>query len=77
MTSTFKSEIDDWIAGNHYEVEVRDEANEIIIDEETQLPVKMGAFDYFQASILANKIPLVTLLSTYILNDDAKGEFNF
>lgn len=77
VTSTFKSEIDNWIIGNHYEVEVRDEANEIIIDEETQEPVKIPAFDYFQAIILANKVPLLTLLQTYILNDDERGVFNF
>lgn len=77
VTGDFKSTIDNWIVGNHYEVEVRDEQNEVVIDEETQEPIKMPAFDYFQAIILANKVPLVTLLSTYILNDDAKGEFNF
>ena len=77
VTSDFKSIIDNWIVGNHYEMEVRDEQNEVVIDEETQEPIKMLAFDYFQAIILANKVPLVTLLSTYILNDDAKGEFNF
>ena len=77
VTSTFKSEIDNWIIGNHYEVEMRDENNEVVIDEDTQEPIKIAAFDYFQAIILANKVPLVTLLSTYILNDDAKGAFNF
>ena len=56
---------------------MRDENNEVVIDEDTQEPIKMAAFDYFQAIILANKVPLVTLLSTYILNDDAKGVFNF
>ena len=77
VTSTFKSEVDNWIIGNHYEVEVRDENNEVVIDEETQEAVKMPAFDYFQAIILANKVPLLTLLQTYILNDDEKGTFNF
>ena len=77
VTSTFKSEIDNWIIGNHYEVEMRDENNEVVIDEETQEAVKMPAFDYFQAIILANKVPLLTLLQTYILNDDEKGAFNF
>lgn len=77
VTSTFKSEIDNWIIGNHYEVEVRDENNEVVIAEETQEAVKMPAFDYFQAIILANKVPLLTLLQTYILNDDEKGAFNF
>ena len=77
VTSTFKSEVDNWIIGNHYEVEVRDENNEVVIDEETQEAVKMPAFDYFQAIILANKVPLLTLLQTYILNDDEKGAFNF
>lgn len=77
VTSTFQSEIPNWIVTNDYEVEVRDEANEIVIDEETQESIKMPAFDYFQAIILANKVPLVTLLSTYILNDDEKGTFNF
>lgn len=77
VTSTFKSEIDNWIIGNHYEVEMRDENNEVVIDEETQEPIKVPALDYFQAIILANKVPLLTLLQTYILNDDAKGTFNF
>ena len=77
VTSTFKSEIDNWIIGNHYEVDMRDENNEVVIDEETQEAVKMPAFDYFQAIILANKVPLLTLLQTYILNDDEKGAFNF
>lgn len=77
VTSDFKSTIDNWIVGNHYEVEIRDENNEVVLDEETQEPIKVPAFDYFQAIILANKVPLVTLLSTYILNDDTKGEFNF
>ena len=77
ITSTFKSEIDNWIIGNHYEVEVRDENNEVLLDEETQEAVKMPSFDYFQAIILANKVPLLTLLQTYILNDDEKGVFNF
>lgn len=48
-----------------------------IIDKETQEPIKMPAFDYFQNIILENKVPLLTLLSTYILNDDVKGAFNF
>ena len=77
VTSTFKSEIDNWIIDNHYEVDMRDENNEVVIDEETQEAVKMPAFDYFQAIILANKVPLLTLLQTYILNDDEKGAFNF
>ena len=77
VTSTFKSEIDNWIISNHYEVEMRDENNEAVIDEETQEPVKVPAFDYFQAIILANKVPLLTLLQTYILNDDERGAFNF
>lgn len=77
VTSTFKSEIDNWIVGNHYEVELRDENNEVVLDEETQEPIKMPAFDYFQAIILANQIPLLTLLSTYIINDDEKRAFNF
>ena len=77
VTSTFRSEIDNWIIGSHYQVEVRDENNEVVIDEETQEAVKMPAFDYFQAIILANKVPLLTLLQTYILNDDEKGTFNF
>ena len=77
ITSTFRSEIDNWIIGNHYDVEIRDEQNEVVIDEETQEPIKMPAFDYFQAIILANKVPLLTLLQAYILNDDEKGTFNF
>lgn len=77
VTSDFKSNIDNWIVGNHYEVEVRNEQNEVVINEETQEIIKIPAFDYFQAIILENKVPLVTLLSTYILNDDAKGTFNF
>ena len=77
VTSTFKSEIDNWIICNHYEVDVRDENNNVVIDEETQEAIKMPAFDYFQAIILANKVPLLTLLQTYILNDDEKGAFNF
>ena len=77
VTSEFQSEIKDWIIGNHYNVDMRDENNAIVIDEETQEAIRVPAFDYFQAVILANKIPLVTLLSTYILNDDAKGVFNF
>lgn len=77
VTSTFKSEIDNWIIGNHYEVEMRDENNDIVIDEDTQEVIKVPAFDYFQAIILANKVPLLTLLQTYILNDDEKGVFNF
>ena len=77
VTSTFRSEINNWIIGNHYEVEVRDENNEFLLDEETQEAVKMPAFDYFQAIILANKVPLLTLLQAYILNDDEKGIFNF
>ena len=77
VTSTFRSEIDNWIIDNHYEVEVRDENNEVLLDEETQEAVKMPAFDYFQAIILANKVPLLTLLQAYILNDDEKGTFNF
>ena len=56
---------------------MRDENNEVVIDEETQDPIKVPAFDYFQAIILANKVPLLTLLQTYILNDDEKGAFNF
>ena len=77
VTSTFRSEIDNWIIDNHYEVEVRDENNVVLLDEETQEAVKMPAFDYFQAIILANKVPLLTLLQAYILNDDEKGTFNF
>ena len=77
ITSTFRSEIDNWIVGNHYAVEIRDENNEIVIDEETQEPIKMGTFDYFQSIILENKVPLLSLLSAYILNDDEKGTFNF
>lgn len=77
VTSDFKSKIDNWIVGNHFDVEIRDENNEVVIDAETQEPVKMPAFDYFQNIILENKVPLLTLLSTYILNDDTKGEFNF
>ena len=77
ITSTFKSEIDNWIIGNHYEVEMRDENNEVVIDEDTQEVIKVPAFNYFQAIILANKVPLLTLLQSYILNDDEKGVFNF
>ena len=77
ITSTFKSEIDNWIIGNHYQVDVRDDDNEVVIDEETQEPIKMPAFDYFQSIILQNKVPLLSLLSIYIINDDAKGTFNF
>ena len=77
VTSTFRSEIDNWIIGNHYQVDVRDDNNEIVIDEATQEPIKMPAFDYFQSIILQNKVPLLTLLKTYIINDDAKGAFNF
>ena len=77
VTSTFRSEIDNWIIGNHYQVDVRDDNNEIVIDEATQEPVKMPAFDYFQSIILQNKVPLLSLLSIYIINDDAKGAFNF
>ena len=77
ITSTFKSEIDNWIIGNHYQVDVRDDDNEVVIDEETQEPIKMPAFDYFQSIILQNKVPLLSLLSIYIINDDAKGAFNF
>ena len=77
VTKGFKSTIDDWIIGNHYEVEVRDENNEVVLDKETQESIKMPAFDYFQSIILENKVPLLTLLSTYILNDDVKGAFNF
>ena len=77
VTSTFKSEIDNWIICNHYEVEVHDENNEVVIDDETQEVIKVPAFDYFQAIILANKVPLLTLLQTYILNDDERGAFNF
>ena len=77
ITSTFRSEIDNWIIGNHYDVEIRDEQNEVVIDEETQEVIKVPAFDYFQSIILANKVPLLTLLQTYILNDDEKGTFNF
>lgn len=77
VTSTFKSEIDNWIIGNHYEVDMRDENNDVVIDEDTQEVIKVPAFDYFQAIILANKVPLLTLLQTYILNDDEKGAFNF
>ena len=77
ITSTFKSEIDNWIIGNHYQVDVRDDDNEVVIDEETQEPIKMPAFDYFQSILLQNKVPLLSLLSIYIINDDAKGAFNF
>ena len=77
ITSTFKSEIDNWIIGNHYQVDVRNDDNEVVIDEETQEPIKMPAFDYFQSIILQNKVPLLSLLSIYIINDDAKGAFNF
>ena len=77
ITSTFKSEIDNWIIGNHYEVEMRDENNEVVIDDETQEVIKVPAFDHFQAIILSNKVPLLTLLQTYILNDDERGAFNF
>ncbi len=77
ITSTFKSEIDNWIIGNHYEVEMQSENNEVVIDDETQEVIKVPAFDYFQAIILANKVPLLTLLQTYILNDDERGAFNF
>lgn len=77
ITSTFKSEIDNWIIGNHYEVDMRDENNDVVIDEDTQEVIKVPAFDYFQAIILANKVPLLTLLQTCILNDDEKGAFNF
>ena len=77
ITSTFKSEIDNWIIGNHYQVDVRDDDNEVVIDEETQEPIKMPAFDYFQSILLQNKVPLLSLLSIYIINDDVKGAFNF
>lgn len=77
VTSTFQSNIPNWNVTNDYEVEVRDGENQIVIDEETQESIKMPAFDYFQAIILENKIPLISLLSVYILNDDAKGAFNF
>ena len=77
VTSEFQSEIKDWIISNHYNVDMRDENNEVVIDEDTQEPIKVPAFDYFQAIILANKVPLLTLLQTHILNDDAKGVFNF
>ena len=77
VTSEFQSEIKDWIIGNHYNVDMCDENNEVVIDEETQEPIKVPAFDYFQAIILANKVPLLTLLQTCILNDDEKGAFNF
>lgn len=63
--------------GNHYQVDVRDDNNEVVVDDATQEPIKMPAFDYFQSIILENKVPLLSLLSIYIINDDAKGAFNF
>ncbi|MDK7675116.1 hypothetical protein QP547_04735 [Weeksella virosa] len=76
VTSNFRSQIDNWIVGNHYSVQVRDENNEPILNENNE-PLTMPAFDYFHSLILANQVPLLSLLQVYILNDDAKGAFNF
>lgn len=77
VTSAYRSEIPDWIVGNHYNVSQRDENNDIVIDKETQEPVMIPAFDYHQSIILENKVPLLTLLEISIANDDEKGTFNF
>ncbi|ADX66824.1 hypothetical protein [Weeksella virosa] len=76
VTSNFRSQIDNWIVGNHYSVQVRDENNEPILDENGE-ELTMPAFDYFHSLILANQVPLLSLLQVYILNDDEKGAFNF
>lgn len=85
VTSNFQSKIPNWIVGNHYLVTVRDSENNPVpnpdYDEETNPDVPeflmMPAFDYFHSLILANEVPLLTLLSVNILNDDAVGAFNF
>lgn len=85
VTSNFQSKIKNWIVGNHYLVTVRDAENQPVpnpdYNEETNPDVPeflmMPAFDYFHSLILANEVPLLTLLAVNILNDDAKGAFNF
>ena len=63
----FTQEVKDWIVSNDYEIKKRDENNEVVIDEETQDPIKVPAFDYFQATILKVLEPI---LKQGILNDD-------
>lgn len=85
VSSNFKTRIQNWIVGNHYQVVVRDQNNEPIpnpeYDPEENPDVSefltMPAFDYFHSLILANQVPLITLLSINVLNDDEKGAFNF
>ena len=84
VTSSFKSEIPNWIISNDYKVKVRDENNQPIPnpeydseDEDSEEFITQPAFDYYHSLVLANEVPLLTLLSTSILNDDEQGAFNF
>lgn len=84
VTSNFKSKISNWIISNHYRVKVRDGNNAPIpnpdhdeSDTNSEEFLMQPAFDYYHSLILANEVPLLTLLSTSILNDDEQGAFDF
>lgn len=84
VTSSFKSEIPNWVISNDYKVKVRDENNTPIpnpdhdeSDPNSEEFLMQPAFDYYHSLILANEVPLLTLLSTSILNDDEQGAFDF
>lgn len=84
VTSNFKSKIPNWIISNDYKVKVRD-ANNAPVDNpdydenepNSEEFLTQAAFDYYHSLILANEVPLLTLLSTSILNDDEQGAFDF
>lgn len=84
VTSNFKSKIPGWIISNDYKVKVRDASNVPIpnpdyddSDPNSEEFLMQPAFDYYHSLILANEVPLLTLLSISILNDDEQGAFDF
>lgn len=76
VTSDFKSTIDNWIVGNHYEVEIRDENNEVVLDEETQELIKMPAFDYIMGVFDSMNAISYDVLKAYILENDNDGKWD-
>lgn len=62
----FTREVNNWIISNDYEINMRDDDNNIILDEDGK-EIKIKAFDSYHAKLIEFLIPL---LNQGIINDD-------
>jgi len=91
VSSQFTTQVPEWHIDNTQQIIVRDDKfqpilnpeykeqkNEdgIIINEQEKF-YRMPAFDYITMLILDKNIPLKTIMSAYIIEQDADGMFNF